>query len=144
MEGATVSQAKALATGAQVAGGGEVAYPLAHVIGEKGAAKLAKVLKAIDPFPDVDSRLVGAFGLAGVFIPGLGAVPSGLEIAALTMKDIKSSISAVGEVGSIISKSPELKSVKDFTRSVVDSVTNRIQQAASPQMTQARAAFGVV
>ena len=144
VEGATAAQAQTLAKGAQVVGGaGEVAYPLSHLVGEKAASKVASTLKALDPFPDIDPKIVLACGAAGIVIPGVGAIPSGIEIAILTIKDIKNTVSTVGEMGSIISKSPELRSVKDFSQSVVQSVTKRIQRAGSPQMTQARAAFGV-
>lgn len=143
LEGATVSQAKALATGAEVIGGGEVAYPLTHVIGEKAAAKLGTVLKALDPFEDIDPRIVAACGAVGLFVPGVGAVPSGIEVAILTIKDAKNAAWAVKEAGSIITKSPELQKVKDFTSSVVQGITNKINSAGGPRMGQARAAFGV-
>lgn len=143
LEGASPIQAKALATGAQVTSKGEVVYPLTHLIGEKAAAKVATVLKAIDPFTDIDPRIVAACGVAGVFVPGVGAVPAGMEIAILNMKDMKNAAWAAKEVGSIISKSPELQSIQNFSKSVMASVTNHIQRAAMPQMVQARAAFGV-
>ena len=143
LEGASPIQAKALAMGAQVTSKGEVAYPLTHLIGEKAAVKVATVLKAIDPFTDIDPRIVTACGVAGVFIPGVGAIPAGIEIAILNMKDIKNEVRAAGEFGSILSKSPELQSIRNFSKSVIESVTNHVQRAVSPQMVQARAAFGI-
>lgn len=143
LEGATTSQAKALATGASVTEKGAVVFPLTHLIGEAGAKKLDKVLHALDPHPDVDPRIVAAFGIAGVPVPGLGAVPAALEITMLNIKDMKNAGWAMKETASIISKSPEVQSIKDFTHSVFESVNNRIQRAGGPQMRQARGAFGV-
>ncbi len=143
LEGATASQAKALATGANVVGKGEIVYPLTHLIGETGAKKLDKVLKALDPHPDVDPRIVMAFGVAGTVVPGVGAVPAALELTMLNFKDIKNAASATKEVGSIITKSPELASAKLFAENVIKDVGNRIQSFGKPQMVSARAAFGV-
>lgn len=144
LEGATASEAKALATGAKVLDGGKVAYPLSHLIGETGAKKLDKVLKALDPYPDLHPGVVAAFGAAGIVIPGVGAIPNGIEVAILNVKDMKNAAGAIKESASIISKSPEVQQVKDFTSGIIQGVTNRINRAAGPQMGQARAAFGVI
>ncbi|MFZ2206927.1 MAG: hypothetical protein WA061_06325 [Microgenomates group bacterium] len=144
LEGATASEAKALATGAKVLDGGKVAYPLSHLIGETGAKKLDKALKALDPYPDLHPGVVAAFGAAGIVIPGVGAIPNGIEIAILNVKDMKNAAGAVKESVSIISKSPEVQQVKDFTSGIIQGITNRINRAAGPQMGQARAAFGVI
>ena len=143
LEGATLEQAGALAKGAQVVDVGEVAYPLSHLIGEKAAGKVEKTLKALNPFEDVPPELVVACGTVGLAVPGVGAVPAGVEMAILTMKNIRNSALMAKEMGSIIAKSPELQSVKNYTRSIIDSVTNRIDRVGTPQMNQARAAFGV-
>lgn len=143
LEGATASEAKALATGAKVLDGGKVVYPLSHLIGETGAKKLDKVLKALDPYPDLHPGVVAAFGAAGIVVPGVGAIPNGIEVAILNIKDIKNAAWAVKETTSILSRSPEMQQVKDFTAGIIQGVTGRINRAAGPQMGQARAAFGV-
>lgn len=143
LEGATATEAKALATGAKVLDGGKVAYPLSHLIGETGAKKLDKTLKALDPYPDLHPGVVAAFGAAGIVVPGVGAIPNGIEVAILNIKDMKNAAWAVKETTSILSKSPEMQQVKDFTAGIIQGVTNRINRAAGPQMGQARAAFGV-
>lgn len=143
LEGATVAQAEALAKGAQVVGVGEVAYPLSHLIGEKAAGKVEKTLKALNPFEDVPPEIVAVCGTVGLAVPGVGAIPSGIEMAILTMKDIRNSALQGQEMLSVITKIPELQTVKNYTRSVVDSITNHIQRATSPQMREARAAFSV-
>ncbi len=143
LEGATATQAKALAMGANVVGKGEVVYPLTHLIGETGAKKLDKVLKALDPHPDVDPRIVMAFGIAGIAVPGVGAVPAAVELTMLNIKDMKNAAWAAKEASSIITKSPELAQVKLFAENVVKNVGDRIHAMGKPQMIQARAAFGV-
>lgn len=143
LEGATVAQAEALAKGAQVVGAGEVVYPLSHLIGEKAAGKVEKTLKALNPYEDVPPEIVAVCGTVGLAVPGVGAIPSGIEMAILTMKDIRNSALQAADMGAIIAKSPELQTVKNYTRSVVDSITNRIQRVTSPQMSEARAAFSV-
>jgi len=143
LEGATPQVAQALATGATVTAGGEVAYPLAHIVGKKGAEKLGKVLHALNPFEDIPPELVAICGTVGLAVPGFGAVPAGVEIAILNMKDIKSSVLHAKEMGGVLLQSPEFQSVKSFGRAVVDSVSARIHRAATPQMQEARAVFAM-
>lgn len=142
LEGATAAQAKALSQGAKVAASGEVAYPLAKILGEEGAKRLTKTLKAIDPYPDLPAIVpMAAGGAELVGVHGAAAIPSAIQLLVDQYKSMRLGAETVLEAGRIVLKSPELKKVQDFGRSVISSVEARLQKAASPRMAQAAAAF---
>ncbi len=142
LEGATLAQAQALAKGAVVTGAGEVVYPLTRIIGAEGAKRVTKVLKTLDPFPDVPTIAVlgaGAAELMGVH--GAAAIPSAVQILINEYKSMRNLVGTGRKAGDIVLKSPEMERVKDFGSNVVTSITNRLKVASSPQMAQAAARF---
>ncbi len=142
LEGATKAQAAALARGATVTAGGEVAYPLAKIIGQEGAKRLTKVLKAIDPFPDVPTVVTLASGGAELMgAHGAAAIPSAVQILVDQYKSMRLGAQTALEAGRIILRSPEAQRARDFGQSVLSSVQTRLNAAQSPRMSQAAAAF---
>lgn len=142
LEGATVTQAKALAKGAQVTAGAEVAYPLSKIIGVEGAKRLNKVLKAIDPYPDLHPIIPlvsGGAELVGVH--GAAAIPSAAQILVNQFRSVKLGVETAFQAGNIILKSPEVRRMKEFGSSILTSLEARLNRAASPRAAQAAQAF---
>lgn len=142
LEGAKPAQVEALAKGAQVTAGAEVAYPLSKVIGVEGAKRLNKVLKAVDPYPDLHPIIPlvsGGAELVGVH--GAAAVPSAAQILVNEYKSVKLAAETVFNAGKIILKSPEVRRMKEFGASVLTSLGARLNGAASPRAAQAAQAF---
>lgn len=142
LEGATAREAAALAKGATVAGSGEVAYPLARILGEEGAKRLNKTLKAIDPYPDIPAIIPLAAGGAELMgVHGAAAVPSAVQLLIDQYKSMRLGAQTAVEAGRIILKSPEMHRIKDFSSGIMSSIGARLNAAASPRMAQAAAAF---
>lgn len=142
LEGATAAQAQALAKGATVTASGEVAYPLAKLIGADAAKRLTKTLKAIDPYPDLPLIVpLAAGGAELVGVHGAAAVPSAVQLLIDQYKSMRLGAETAVEAGRIVLRSPEVQRMKDFGHSVMSSVTARLNTAASPRMAQAAAAF---
>jgi hypothetical protein len=135
LEGASKTQARALARGAVVSESGTVIMPLAKVLGEQGAEKMGKFLKELDPFPDVPAKLTAASGIAEASgVEGAGLVPSGIQLLVNKYKEIKLNVYTLKNIVSILVNSPE-------TNAVIGSIKERINKASSPQMEEAAKAF---
>lgn len=142
LEGVSLEQAEAMAKGAQVTAGAEVAYPISKIIGVEGAKRLNKVLKAVDPYPELHPiipLLAGGAELVGVH--GAAAIPSALQLLVNQYKSVKLGAETAFQAGKIILKSPEVRRMKEFGSSVLTSLGDRLNGAASPRAAQAAQAF---
>jgi hypothetical protein len=142
LEGATQAEASALAKGAVVSEAGKVVNPLTKVLGEKGAKRVGKVLKALDPFPDVPTGLVVASGGAEALgLEGAGAIPAGIQLMINEFKKRKLQFGTAKEIGTILIHSLEAGKVKEFAASTVDIIRERLANASAPRMAAAAQAF---
>lgn len=142
LEGATAKQASALTKGAQVTAGTEVVYPLSKVIGVEGAKRLNKVLKAVDPYPELHPIIpLVAGGAELVGVHGAAAIPSAAQILVNEFKSVKLAAETAFQAGKIILKSPEVRRMKEFGASVLTSLGARLNGATSPRAALAAQAF---
>ena len=142
LEGATLEQANALAKGAEVNVRGGVCYPLIKVLGIEGAKRLNKVLKAIDPYPNIPAVVTLASGGAELMgIHGATAIPSAAQLLVNEFKTIALGAKTALKAGQIILKSPQVRRMHEFGSSVLSTLDARIQAVTSPRVSQAAHAF---
>ena len=142
LEGATLAQANALAKGAEVNVRGGVCYPLIKVLGIEGAKRLNKVLKAIDPYPNIPAVVTLASGGAELMgIHGATAIPSAAQLLVNEFKTIALGAKTALKAGQIIVKSPQVRRMHEFGSSVLSTLDARIQAVTSPRVSQAAHAF---
>jgi hypothetical protein len=122
LEGATEAEAVALAHGAVVNEAGQVVTPLIKLLGEKGAEKVVKFMKKVDPYPDVPTKLVLVAGIAAAAgIEGAGTIPAVVEMLILQYKRAKLDLKTAMEIGKI--------------------VKGRLEAMSTPKAAEAAAAF---
>ena len=142
MEGATIAEAEALAKGAIIKDSGKIITPLVKVLGQAGAEKAVKVLKAIDPFPDVPTEFVVAAGVTeAAGVKGAGLAPVAWQLAVNKVAETQNQINYIQQVGEILTTSPEAQRIRDNVTQVKNYIKDRINNAKAPKMSFAAAAF---
>lgn len=142
LEGATKTEAQALAKGAVVTASGEVTYPLTKLLGETAAKRVVGIVKTIDPFENVHPAIVAASGVAEMMgVEGAGLIPPAIQIITNEVGSIKQGFRAAKEVTDILRQSTEAEKAKNFARSTLEHIRGRLDKATQPNMVAAARAF---